>query len=163
MGDPFLTLKAATVFDFDSVELQMHIDDMIDTMHHYRGVGLSAPQIGLSKRIIVLEVADNPRYPDAAAIALSILINPEIISFSLQTESGWEGCLSLPGLRGKVPRAESILYRAVNEKGEPVQAEVHGFHARIIQHEIDHLDGILYPQRLDDLRNFGFEDSLAEF
>ncbi len=163
MGDPNLQIKSEWVTDFAGEELQSNIGDMIDTMRHYRGVGLAAPQIGIAKRIIVLEVANNPRYPQADAIALSVLINPQISDFSEQTETAWEGCLSLPGLRGKVSRARSVAYQAVNENGERKQAIVQGFLARIIQHEIDHLDGILYPQRLDDLKQFGFEDSLPDF
>ena len=163
MGNPGLKLKAEPVTDFQSDELQTNIADMIDTMRHFQGVGLAAPQIGISKRIIVLEVANNTRYPNADSIALNILINPQITEASEQTEMGWEGCLSLPGLRGKISRASRINYQAVNEKGQRVQATVKGFHARIIQHEIDHLEGILYPQRLDDFNEFGFEDSLPDF
>ena len=163
MGDPRLSLNAQPVTDFDSEELLLNITDLLDTMRQFQGVGLAAPQIGVSKQIIVLEVSNNPRYPHADTIALHILLNPQITDFSPQTESAWEGCLSLPGLRGKVQRAKSIHYQAVNEKGERIQATVHGFHARIIQHEIDHLNGILYPQRLNNLNEFGFEDSLPDY
>jgi len=163
MGDPALAVKSLPVTHFNDEQLQNQIADMIDTMRHYQGVGLAAPQIGLSQQIIVLEVAQNARYPQADAIDLDVLINPRIIDYSKQTEAGWEGCLSLPGLRGHVTRSNRITYQALNRIGEPVTQTVSGFHARIIQHEIDHLNGILYPQRLDDLLEFGFEDSLPAF
>lgn len=163
MGEPCLASKAKPVIDFESDELQTNVANMIDTMRSYHGVGLAAPQIALSKQIIVLEVADNVRYPQAQAIELDILINPEILELSEQQEAGWEGCLSLPGMRGRVTRSVSITYQALNLAGEPVKKTVSGFHARIIQHEIDHLNGILYPQRLDNLSEFGFEDSLPSF
>ena len=163
MGDPTLAIKSASVTDFNDNELKNHVSNMIDTMRHYQGVGLAAPQIGLAKRIVVLEVAHNKRYPQAGTIELDILINPKILSLSEQTDSDWEGCLSLPGMRGLVTRSNSIDYEAYNMKGELLQMTVHGFHARIIQHEVDHLNGILYPQRLDDLQSFGFEDSLPAF
>ncbi len=160
MGDPCLAIKSKPVVDFKSDALQMKVADMIDTMRYYQGVGLAAPQIGLSEQIIVLEVADNRRYPQAQGIELDILINPAILQFSEQKEAGWEGCLSLPGMRGRITRSASITYQALNLAGEPVKQTVYGFHARIIQHEIDHLNGILYPQRLDDLAEFGFKESL---
>ncbi len=163
MGDPCLAVKSKPVVDFKSNELQMNIADMIDTMRHYQGVGLAAPQIGLSQQIIVLEVADNSRYPQAQSIKLDILINPVILQFSEQKEAAWEGCLSLPGMRGRITRSVSITYQARNLAGEQVKQTVKDFHARIIQHEIDHLNGILYPQRLNDLAEFGFEESLPAF
>ncbi len=163
MGDPALAVKSLPVTDFNDEALQTQIADMIDTMRHYQGVGLAAPQIGLSRQIVVLEVAQNARYPQADSIELDVLINPRIIDYSTQTEAGWEGCLSLPGLRGHVTRSGSISYQAFNRTGEPVTQTVYGFHARIIQHEVDHLNGILYPQRLANLQDFGFEDSLPAF
>jgi peptide deformylase len=163
MGDPALAIEASQVTDFQHEGLQQSISDMVDTMRHYRGVGLAAPQIGLSKQILVLEVESNERYPEAEAIELDILINPEIIALSEEQESAWEGCLSLPDLRGKVSRAAQITYRAQAPSGEWLEKTVKGFHARIIQHEIDHLKGILYPQRLSDIHDFGFEDSLPAF
>lgn len=140
-----------------------NITDMIDTMRYYHGVGLAAPQIGIPKRILVLEVNNNVRYPLAGAIELDVLINPEITEFSKETDAGWEGCLSVPGLRGKINRASQITFEAYNDKGEFYSSSVEGFHARIIQHELDHLNGILFPQRLDDFQLFGFEDSLPDY
>ena len=163
MGDPVLSVKSVPVTVFNDEKLHQHIADMVDTMRHYQGVGLAAPQTGLSQQIVVLEVARNTRYPEAEAIALDILINPQITAYSEQTEAAWEGCLSLPGLRGRITRSTGISYQAFNAAGEPVTETVYGFHARIIQHEIDHLNGILYPQRLDNLLEFGFEDSLPAF
>lgn len=163
MGDPRLLLQAEKVKDFGSDALKADIADMVDTMRHFIGVGLAAPQIGISKQIIILEAADNPRYPDAGVIELDILFNPKIIHFSQQKDFAWEGCLSLPGMRGKVERARTITYQAVNQQGQPYTATVQGFHARVIQHEIDHLNGILYPQRLESFNDFGFEDSLPDF
>ncbi|MCU7939241.1 MAG: peptide deformylase [gamma proteobacterium symbiont of Bathyaustriella thionipta] len=163
MGDPCLAMKAKPVNDFKNDELQKNVSDMIDTMRYYQGVGLAAPQIHLSQQIIVLEVTDNARYPEAQPIALDILINPEILVFSQQQEADWEGCLSLPGMRGRVLRSESITYQAMNLAGESIKQTVNGFHARIIQHEIDHLNGILYPQRIEGLSDFGFEESLPAF
>ena len=163
MGDPRLKQKATEVTEFASVELAQQINDMVDTMRHFCGVGLAAPQIGLDRRIIVLEVDNNERYPQAEAIKLEVLINPEIINYSDETQSGWEGCLSVPGLRGKVSRASTITYKAADLTGNIISRTVNGFHARIIQHEIDHLNGILYPERIDDFKSFGYEDTLPEF
>jgi len=163
MGDPALSVKSVPITDLTDTVLTQYISDMIDTMRHFQGVGLAAPQTGLSQQIVVLEVAQNARYPQADNIELEVLINPRITDFSEQTEAAWEGCLSLPGLRGYVPRSHSITYQAINTAGESVTKTASGFHARIIQHEIDHLNGILYPQRLDDFHQFGFEDSLPTF
>lgn len=163
MGDPALTHKAVEVMDFNEQQLANDITDMIDTMRHYHGVGLAAPQIGLSKQILVLEVKHNHRYPEAKPIELEVLLNPKIIEFSKATDIDWEACLSLPGLRGRVPRASHISYQAYNRAGELVTGQVRGFHARIIQHELDHLNGVLYHQRLANLHDFGFEDSLPDF
>ncbi|MCN4144933.1 MAG: peptide deformylase [Thiohalomonas sp.] len=132
MGDPFLTLKAKSLIDFQGEGLPTNISNMIDTMRHYQGVGLAAPQIGLSRRIIVLEVADNTRYPQAQAIELDVLINPEIVHLSEKKEECWEGCLSLPGMRRRITRSVSLTYQALNLTGESVEKTVHGFHARII-------------------------------
>ena len=147
-GDESLTQKAQAVTDFKLDKVQENVSDMIDTMRHYQGVGLAAPQIGLLQRIIVLEVANNKRYPQAENIELDILINPEILECSQQTEIGWEGCLSIPGFRGEVLRPVSITYQALNLTQELLIKTVYGFHARIIQHEIDHLNGILFTQRM---------------
>ncbi|MCW8929921.1 MAG: peptide deformylase [Gammaproteobacteria bacterium] len=163
MGDPKLGLKSTPVTDFKSEELQILIVNMIETMRIYQGVGLAAPQIGVSKQIVILEVAQNARYPHADNIELDVLINPKIIDYSVQNEFDWEGCLSLPGLRGQVQRSKRISYEAYDREGRRVNKTVHGFHARIIQHEVDHLNGILYPQKLSDFKKFGFEDSLPTF
>ena len=163
MGDPRLQQIAEAITDFSCQQLTHHIKDMIDTMRHFQGVGLAAPQIGISKQIIVLEVNNNERYPQAETIELDVLINPQILEYSEQKTLGWEGCLSLPGLRGRINRALSITYQAQNPQGHEYTKTVEGFHARIIQHEFDHLQGILYPQRIDDFNYFGFEDSLNEF
>ncbi len=163
MGDPLLALKSSPVTDFDDQDLHRVIEDMIETMRFYHGVGLAAPQIGVSKQIIVLEVAQNDRYPKAENIELEVLINPNITNLSQQEELEWEGCLSLPGLRGQVLRSSNISYEAFNQTGAIQKKTVSGFHARILQHEMDHLNGILYPQRLADPQKFGFEDSLPEF
>lgn len=163
MGESKLQLKADPVMQFGTKLLRTQVNDMIDTMRHFQGVGLAAPQIGVSKQIIVLEVNNNQRYPEAKTIELDVLINPEIIEFSGQISVGWEGCLSVPGLRGKVARDHKITYQAYDEKGNRQIKTVEGFYARIIQHEIDHLNGVLYPERISDFNNFGFEDSLTEF
>jgi len=147
-GDNRLTQKAQPVIDFKQDNVQKTVQDMIDTMRYYQGVGLAAPQIGLSQRIIVLEVANNMRYPQAENIELDILINPEIVELSEQTEADWEACLSVPDFRAEVLRAHTITYQALNLAQQTVRKTVHGFYARIIQHEIDHLNGILFIQRL---------------
>ncbi len=163
MGAPELTVKASSIQNFDSDDLHQTIADMTETMRHFHGVGLAAPQIGLSQQIIVLEVHQNERYPQAENIELDVLINPQIIDFSDQKEFAWEGCLSLPNLRGRIERPTHITYQACNAAGKTSKKTVSGFHARIIQHEIDHLNGILYLQRLHSLKDFGFEDSLPAF
>ncbi len=162
MGDPLLARQAKRV-DLHSEQLIADVSNMIDTMRYYQGVGLAAPQIGLSKRIIIVEVDHNIRYPRASRIELNVLINPQIINFSAQKQSDWEGCLSLPELRGKVTRSCHITYRAKTLDGDTIVNSVNGFYARIIQHEIDHLDGVLYPQRMDDCSAFGYEDSLPAY
>ncbi len=163
MGDPKLRIKSLPVTDFSAEALRNRVLDMVETMRFYQGVGLAAPQIGLSQQIIVLEVTQNKRYPQAENIELDVLINPKITHSSEQTELGWEGCLSLPGLRGQVVRSSTIGYEAFNLEGELLTKTVSGFHARIIQHEMDHLNGILYSERLNDMTHFGFEESLPAF
>jgi peptide deformylase len=160
MGDPRLLQVAEPVAEFGTDELRALITDMFDTMEDYNGAGLAAPQIGVSQRVVIFGIEENPRYPDAEWVPTTILINPEIIVGSLQKEDDWEGCLSVPGLRGKVERYVSIRYRGYDQEGNPLDREVQGFHARVVQHECDHLDGILYPSRISDMRNFGFEDVL---
>lgn len=160
MGDFRLLAKAAPVDYFDTSELNALIEDMRDTMADLNGAGLAAPQIGVSLRILIFGIHDNPRYPDAEDVSQTVLINPEIEVLGESIEYGWEGCLSLPGLRGYVPRFKQIRYTGFDEHGARVDREAEGFHARVVQHEYDHLDGFLYPMRMDDMSKFGFEDVL---
>jgi peptide deformylase len=159
MGEPLLGQVAASVQRFDA-ELTALVADMHDTMRALSGAGLAAPQIGVSLRVVIFEVASNPRYPDVAPIPYTVLVNPELTPLGDEQEEGWEGCLSVPGLRGLVPRYRRLRYRGFDIEGTPIDRTVAGFHARVVQHEVDHLDGILYPQRIRDLRNFGFEETL---
>jgi len=159
MGEPLLRQVAAPVQRFDA-ELTALVADMNDTMRALNGAGLAAPQIGVSLRVVIFEVASNPRYPDVAPVPYTVLVNPELTPLGESQEEGWEGCLSVPGLRGLVPRFTRLRYRGCDIEGTPIDRTVAGFHARVVQHEVDHLDGILYPQRVRDLRNFGFEDAL---
>ncbi len=162
MGDPRLLEKSATVEPIDAVALAPLLADMWDTMADENGAGLAAPQIGVMKRVVVFGYRSNSRYPDSPPIPETVLINPVIEPLSEAREQGWEGCLSVPGMRGLVPRYREIRYRGFDQHGESVEREADGFHARVVQHECDHLDGILYPQRITDMRNFGFIDSLYE-
>jgi len=162
MGDPRL-LEVSTVVDpIDALALAPLLNDMWDTMAAANGAGLAAPQIGLLRRVVIFGYQTNPRYPDAPAVPETVLINPQIIPIGDSREDGWEGCLSVPGMRGMVPRFSEIRYRGFDQYGETIEREVSGFHARVVQHECDHLDGILYPQRIEDMRSFGFLDSLTE-
>lgn len=160
MGHPMLFQRAELVENFNTPELTTLLADMKETMDDLNGAGLAAPQIAVSLRIIIFGVAANPRYPDAESVPETILINPEISILGSDKEDGWEGCLSVPHMRGLVPRYKSIKYRGYDQFGELIEREAHDFHARVVQHEVDHLDGILYPSRIEDLRNFGFEDEL---
>ena len=160
MGDRRLLEASRPVEAFGAPELQALIQDMRDTMAAYDGAGLAAPQIGVGLRVVIFGVHANPRYPDALEVPDTVLINPEVEVLDEEKEYGWEGCLSLPGLRGLVPRCRSIRYRGRGENGNAIEREVDGFHARVVQHECDHLDGILYPMRMDDMRQFGFEDAV---
>jgi peptide deformylase len=137
------------------------VQDMLETMRANNGAGLAAVQIGVPLRVVVFEVDRNPRYPDVEAVPLTVLVNPEIEFLGEERESGWEGCLSVPGLRGLVPRYKRLRYRGFDELGEPIDRTVTDFHARVVQHECDHLDGILYPQRIEDMTSFGFQDELV--
>lgn len=157
MGHPVLREKARPVSQFNTPELAVLLTDMLDTMQALDGAGLAAPQIGVSLRVVIFAVESNPRYPDVEPVPLTILINPEIIPLSNEQEAGWEGCLSIPGMRGLVPRFQHVRYRGYNQHGELIEREVRGFHARVVQHEVDHLDGVLYPLRMTDLMQFGFE------
>lgn len=159
MGEPLLRQVAAPVRHFDA-DLTALIADMNDTMRSLNGAGLAAPQIGVSLRVVIFEVTVNPRYPDVPPIPYTVLVNPELTPLDDSQEEGWEGCLSVPGLRGLVPRFRNLRYRGFDLAGAPIDRTVQGFHARVVQHEVDHLDGILYPERMRDLRNFGFEEAL---
>lgn len=160
MGHPLLKAVAKPVTEFNTAELATLISDMRETMVANLGAGLAAPQIGVSLRIVIFAIHHNPRYPDVDAIPETILINPQIFPLSTELQSGWEGCLSLPGMRGLVPRYQQIRYRGHDLSGDEFERTVDGFHARVVQHEVDHLDGILYPQRMTDLNQFGFEQAL---
>ncbi len=162
MGHPLLLETAASVKEFNTPTLNALVDDMFDTMGVESGVGLAAPQIGISQRVIVFGLKENQRYPDIQPIPMTVLVNPEIEPLGDEMESGWEGCLSLPGMRGLVPRYRQIRYRGFDQKGNQIEREVEGFHARVVQHEVDHLDGILYPRRIKDMRMFGFEQELEQ-
>lgn len=162
MGHPLLNQRADEVRDFNTPELDSLIADMFDTMRAEDGAGLAAPQIGVSLRVVVFGFDDNPRYQEAPPVPVTVLINPLIEPLEDRMEQGWEGCLSVPGMRGLVRRYSHILYRGFDASGEPIRVEAEGFHARVVQHECDHLDGILYPQRIRDLTRFGFIDELAE-
>lgn len=160
MGDPLLYRRAEPVTAFDTPELDRLIADMFDTMAAYKGAGLAAPQIGVSLRVVIFGVQANPRYPRAEPVPTTILINPVLQPMSAATEEGWEGCLSVPGLRGLVNRYAELRYTGYDPHGVPIDRTVSGFHARVVQHECDHLDGILYPMRMKDLRQLGYEDVL---
>jgi peptide deformylase len=162
MGDARLLARAAEVPEFATVELDALLQDMRDTMAALSGAGLAAPQIGVPLRVVIFGGAGfNPRYPDAPGVPYTELVNPVLEALGEQTEEGWEGCLSVPGLRGYVPRWRRLRYRGFTPQGEPIDREVEGFHARVVQHECDHLDGILYPMRIRDFSRFGFADVLA--
>jgi len=160
MGHPLLQQIAKPVAHFNTPELDALIQDMLDTMAALHGAGLAAPQIGVSLRVVIFGVEANPRYPEIEAVPLTVLVNPESTVLDETEEEAWEGCLSVPGLRGLVPRARRIRYRGFDPGGQPIDREASDFHARVVQHEVDHLDGILYPQRIRDLRYFGYESVL---
>jgi len=160
IGHPLLLQRASEVERFDSPELERLLEDMFDTMSACDGAGLAAPQIGIGLRVVIFGVETNPRYPDAEPVPQTVLINPVIEPVDDKIESGWEGCLSVPGMRGLVPRHTEVRYTGYDETGHVIDRVVRGFHARVVQHECDHLDGILYPQRIQDLRYFGFTEEL---
>ena len=161
MGDPFLLHRADEVIEFNTPELDTLIEDMLDTMKAEDGAGLAAPQIGVGLRVVVFGFDDNPRYPDVMSVPKTVLINPVITPTSDEMDDNWEGCLSVPGMRGLVPRYCAIEYTGFDAQGNIIEVEAKDFHARVVQHECDHLDGILYPQRIKDLSDFGFIDSLV--
>ncbi len=162
LGDPRLFEVASEVSQFNHPELDSLIEDMFDTMTDADGAGLAAPQIGIGLRVVIFGFDSNPRYPDDDAITRTILINPEITALSDEKEDGWEGCLSVPGMRGAVSRYKHIRYSGFDACGTAIEVEAHDFHARVVQHECDHLDGILYTQRLSDPLKFGFTDALLD-
>ena len=160
MGDPRLLRIAVPVSAFGTAELAALLEDMQDTMAANDGAGLAAPQIGVSLRVVIFGSHANPRYPDAPDVPFTVLINPSITPLGVEEEEGWEGCLSVPGMRGWVPRWHRLRYAGFDELGRPIRREVEGFHARVVQHEVDHLDGILYPRRIRDLTRFGFTEAM---
>ena len=160
MGDPVLLQVARPVEAFDTPELAALLEDMRDTMAALDGAGLAAPQIGVSLQVVIFGVGANPRYPDAEAVPYTELLNPVLEPVGDAIEEGWEGCLSVPGMRGLVPRWARLRYRGFTPAGDPVDRTVSGFHARVVQHECDHLMGVLYPMRIRDLRHFGFREAL---
>jgi len=160
MGDPLLLQTAAPVTEFDTPELRELLVDMQDTMRAHNGAGIAAPQIGVSKQVVIFGGAPSPRYPDAEVVPFTVLINPELTILGDEMEDGWEGCLSVPGMRGVVPRYLKLRYQGVDQLGAPIDRTVSDFHARVVQHEVDHLHGILYPMRIRDLSKFGFMDAL---
>jgi peptide deformylase len=160
MGDPRLWEKSLPVTQFNTPELAALLADMRDTMAHLNGAGLAAPQIGVSLRVVIFGVKSNPRYPGVEDVPDTVLINPVLTPLSEELEEGWEGCLSVPGMRGVVPRFRNLKYSGFDESGKPFERTVDGFHARVVQHEVDHLDGVLYPMRIKDFTRFGFNEAL---
>jgi peptide deformylase len=160
MGDPRLLERSKSVDRFGTPELKELIRDMRETMIGAHGAGLAAPQIGVGLRVVIFGFEHNERYPDAEPVPYTELVNPMLTPLTTEMEEGWEGCLSVPGLRGQVPRFTRLRYTGFDPDGRPIQREASGFHARVVQHEVDHLDGILYPMRIRDLRSLGFTDVL---
>lgn len=160
MGDARLLQRAEPVDRFDTPQLRALLADMRDTMHALDGAGLAAPQIGVGLRVVIFGVQMNSRYPDAESIPETILINPLITALGTEIEDDWEGCLSVPGMRGLVPRQAQIRYQGSDQYGAVIDRTVSGFHARVVQHECDHLDGILYPMRIRDMTKFGYSEEL---
>ena len=163
MGDARLLQRSQEVTAFGTAELRRLVEDMFDTMRAADGAGLAAPQIGVPLRVVIFGSADgrpNPRYPTEPPVPQTILVNPVLQPLGDETEEGWDGCLSVPGLRGVVPRWRRLRYCGFDPEGEPIERVAEGFHARVVQHECDHLDGILYPMRVRDFARFGFTDVL---
>ncbi|MEO8441925.1 MAG: peptide deformylase [Betaproteobacteria bacterium] len=160
MGDPRLLERAQPVAKFGTPELHALLADMRDTMAALDGAGLAAPQIGVGLQVVIFGIEHNPRYPDAEAVPQTVLINPTLTPLAEEVEEDWEGCLSVPGMRGVVPRFARLRYQGFDEYGKPIERSVAGFHARVVQHECDHLIGVLYPMRIRDLSRFGFTDVL---
>jgi peptide deformylase len=160
MGDARLLRQAEPVRAYGSPDMLALIADMFDTMKEANGVGLAAPQIGVNLQLVIFGFKHNERYPDAPQVPETVLLNPVLTPLSDEKEDGWEGCLSVPGLRGLVPRHKHLRYEGVDQYGKPIMRECEGFHARVVQHECDHLAGVLYPMRIKDLAKFGFTDVL---
>ena len=160
MGDPRLLAVSEPVAEFGTPELESLLADMRDTMRDLNGAGLAAPQIGVGLRVVIFGFELNPRYPEADSVPFTVLINPILTPLDETIEDGWEGCLSVPGMRGLVPRYRNLRYTGVDAAGMPIDRSVSDFHARVVQHEVDHLDGILYPRRIRDLTQFGFNEAL---
>jgi peptide deformylase len=160
MGHPVLRERAKPVEQLGTPELLELVADMKETMAAKNGAGLAAPQIGVGRRVVIFGVDKNPRYPDAEAVPFTVLVNPKIVLLTREVEEDWEGCLSVPGMRGLVPRYTKLRYSGFDEHGNAVERVAEGFHARVVQHECDHLDGILYPQRMTDLSKLGFNEEL---
>jgi peptide deformylase len=160
MGDPRLLQPSQRVDAFNTPELDALLADLRETMAAQNGAGLAAPQIGVPLQVVIFGFADNPRYPDAEPVPYTELVNPVLTPLGPEMEEGWEGCLSVPGLRGVVPRYTRLRYQGLDPAGRPIDRDATGFHARVVQHEVDHLLGILYPMRMRDFRQFGFTDIL---
>ena len=160
MGDPRLLGVSEPIRDLADPALATLIADMFETMHAANGAGLAAPQVGVPLRVVIFGVDYNPRYPDAEPVPYTELVNPVLTPLTDELEEGWEGCLSVPGMRGVVPRYRRLRYSGIDPAGKAIDRTVHGFHARVVQHEVDHLDGILYPMRVRDFSRFGFTDVL---
>src|SRR5690606_29478396 len=160
MGDPRLLRVAEPVKAFDTPELHALIADMFDTMVAANGAGLAAPQIGVNLRVVIYGLKENTRYPDAPPAPETVLMNPVLRPASVDRADAWEGCLSVPGLRGLVPRFTALHYEGFDQHGNVISRDAEDFHARVVQHECDHLDGILYPMRIEDLSQFGYVDTL---
>jgi peptide deformylase len=160
MGDPRLLAVSAPVAAFGTPDLENLIRDMRDTMQHLQGAGLAAPQIGVGLRLVIFGFEHSERYPDAEPVPFTVLINPTLTPLGDSQDEAWEGCLSVPGMRGLVPRYRELHYSGYDDAGRPLERSVRDFHARVVQHEVDHLDGILYPRRIRDLTQFGFNEAL---
>src|SRR5271168_2408842 len=160
MGDPRLLAVSEPVAAFGTPELETLLTDMRDTMRHLNGAGLAAPQIGVGARVVIFGFEENLRYPEEDAVPFTVLINPVLTPLGDAMDEGWEGCLSVPGMRGLVPRYRDLRYIGVDAAGATIDRTVKDFHARVVQHEVDHLDGILYPRRIRDLTQFGFNEAL---
>ncbi|MBC3830635.1 peptide deformylase [Undibacterium amnicola] len=160
MGDPRLLKVSDVIQEFDTPALHQLIADMFETMQHANGAGLAAPQIGINLQLVIFGFKQNPRYPDAPNVPETVLINPVLTPLSDETDDAWEGCLSVPGMRGLVPRWSRLRYEGFDQYGQKISRDVDGFHARVVQHETDHLNGVLYPMRIKDLTKFGFTEVL---